>query len=37
VKPEADDVFEIAALPFRLPLRNRMVVGEPVQVEVKAL
>ena len=37
VKPEAGDVFEIGAHPFRLALRNRMVAGEPLQVDVKAL
>jgi hypothetical protein len=37
VKPEADDVFEISAPPFQLPLRNRMAVGPPVEVEVRAL
>jgi hypothetical protein len=37
IKPVADDVFEIAAQPFKLPLCNRMVVGEPAEVEVRAL
>ena len=37
VKPEADDVFEISAQPFKLPLRNRMAAGEPSVVEVRAL
>lgn len=37
IEAEAGDVFEIAAAPFRFVLRNRMVVGEPLEVEATAL
>jgi hypothetical protein len=36
IEPVAGDVFEIAASPFRFALRNRMVVGEPPEVEASA-
>ncbi len=37
VTPEPGDVFEIAAPPFRLPLRNPLAVASPRQVMVRAL
>jgi len=37
IKPQAGDVFEIEARPFRFPLRNPLQIAEPVPVEVKAL
>ena len=37
VKPEAGDLFEIAAAPFKLPLRNRVALASPSDVTVRAL
>ena len=37
IVPEPGDVFEIAAAPFSLPLRNRMTIDEPVEIAVKSL
>ncbi|WP_375422620.1 AraD1 family protein [uncultured Sphingomonas sp.] len=37
VRTRSGDVFEIAAAPFALPLRNRLEVAAPVPVAVRAL
>jgi hypothetical protein len=37
VKAEPGDVFEIAAAPFKLPLRNRLAMAAPIDVAVRAL
>jgi hypothetical protein len=37
VRAEPGDVFEIAAAPFRLPLRNPLRIDAPLAVEVRSL
>ena len=37
VRTQAGDMFEIAAAPFALPLRNRLVRAEPANVTVRVL
>jgi hypothetical protein len=37
IVPQPGDVFEIAAPPFTLPLRNRMAKAEPVEIKVTPL
>ena len=37
IKAEAGDVFEIAAAPFRFPMRNALAIGAVRDVAVRAI